>query len=154
MDVSNRRIRFDGIERATGDRRARIREEGALENRSTPLENRSNDMGATLTLPHAIETFYRGDPVTDADAFARAFAPDATLEFIGPHAPRDEKGENVVIPAGELRATMANMIAGFSNFTVRDADAPTRSTRRDAIRRGRETDAPLYRRFGVSFRTV
>ena len=81
-------------------------------------------MGATLTLPHAIDTFYRGNPVTDADAFARAFAPDATLEFIGPHAPRDEKGENVVIPAGELRATMANMIAGFSNFTVRDADAP------------------------------
>jgi len=92
MDVSNRWIRFDGVERATGDRRARIREEGALENRSTPLENRSNDMGATLTLPHAIETFYRGDPVTDADAFARAFAPDATLEFIGPHAPKDEKG--------------------------------------------------------------
>ena len=74
-------------------------------------------MGATLTLPHAIDTFYRGNPVTDADAFARAFAPDATLEFIGPHAPKDEKGENVVIPAGELRATMANMIAGFSNFT-------------------------------------
>ena len=111
-------------------------------------------MGATLTLPHAIDTFYRGNPVTDADAFARAFAPDATLEFIGPHAPKDAKGENVVIPAGELRATMANMMAGFSNFTVRAADAPTHSTRRDAIRRGRETDAPRYRRYGVSFRTV
>ena len=146
-------IRFDGIDRATGDRRARIREERARI-RTRSLENGTNDMGATLTLPHAIDTFYRGNPVTDADAFARAFAPDATLEFIGPHAPKDEKGENVVIPAGELRATMENMIAGFSNFTVRDAAAPTRSTRRDAIRRGRETDAPRYRRYGVSFRTV
>ena len=122
--------------------------------RTRSIDNRTKDMGATLTLPHAIDTFYRGNPVMDADAFARAFAPDATLEFIGPHAPKDAKGENVVIPAGELRATMANMIAGFSNFTVRDADAPTRSTRRDAIQRGRETDAPRYRRYGVSFRTV
>ena len=146
-------IGFDGIDRATGDTRARIREERARI-RIRSIDNRTKDMGATLTLPHAIDTFYRGNPVTDADAFARAFAPDATLEFIGPHAPKDEKGENVVIPAGELRATMANMMAGFSNFTVRDADAPTRSTRRDAIRRGRETDAPRYRRYGVSFRTV
>lgn len=76
-------------------------------------------MGATLTHPKPIEDLYFGNPVTDADAFAKAFAPDATLEFIGPHAPTDKSGKAVVIPASELRATMANIIAGFSNFTVR-----------------------------------
>lgn len=76
-------------------------------------------MGATLTHPKPIEDLYFGNPVTDADAFAQAFAPDATLEFIGPHAPKDASGKAVVIPASDLRATMANIIAGFSNFTVR-----------------------------------
>ena len=91
-------------------------------------------MGATLTHPKPIEDLYFGNPVTDAEAFAKAFAPDATLEFIGPYAPKDASGKAVVVPASELRATMANIIAGFSNFTVRaraDSLGTTTTTTRD-----------------------
>ena len=99
-------------------------------------------MGATLTHPKPIEDLYFGNPVTDADAFAKAFAPDATLEFIGPHAPTDASGKAVVIPASDLRATMANIIAGFSNFTVR-ADGwmdRCKSARADSLTRTDDDD--------------
>jgi hypothetical protein len=76
-------------------------------------------MGATLTHPKPIDDLYFGNPVTDAETFAKAFAPDATLEFIGPYAPKDASGKALVIPGSELRAAMTNIIAGFSNFTVR-----------------------------------
>ena len=77
-------------------------------------------------VPEFIKKFYSGIPCAEhgADAFQAGVAADATVEFIGPHRPIGPDGKAPVIPGDHIGATIAGLIAGFSDFTFNTEKNP------------------------------
>lgn len=70
-------------------------------------------------VPSFLQHFYMGEPVAKnggAAGFAAGFAPDAVVEFGGPHAPIGPDGKPPVLPAVAMEPTMSALVGGFSDF--------------------------------------